>query len=79
MKRLYAKGNSRAVVAKLCKGGRVCLSSFHLSCKGKSSSNTDCVFMILKLRSTEREESHATVLKGEASSKLILVFFIVLC
>lgn len=28
----------------LCKGGRVCLSAFHLSCKEKSSSNTDCAY-----------------------------------
>ena len=38
----------------LCTGGRVCLS-FHLSCKGKGSNNTDDVFMMLKLRNTERE------------------------
>jgi len=52
----------------LCQDGRVCLSPFHLSCKGEDSNNTGDVFMMLKLKSTEREtlgiESYKWFKKG---------------
>lgn len=46
--------------------------SFHLGGKGKGSNTTDGVFMVLKLRSAEREtvgkEGHVARLKREGSS-----------
>lgn len=48
----------------LCKGGRVCLSVFPLSCKVKSSSNTDYVYDVEVEKYWKRRESCNWFKKG---------------